>query len=118
MFIQFRLINSCHECNDKAAFLHHAVGTRECVFTDRIQHDIDIFRDVLELCFGVIDRHIRAELFEQILVRRRCGRDDFRPTLLRDLNGETTYAARSTVNENRLTLAQLRGVDQCLPRRQ
>src|SRR6266576_6582156 len=115
MFIQFRLIDSCHERNDRAAFLHNAVGTRERVLADRIQQDIDVLRDILELCSGVIDRYIRAELLEQILVRRRCGGDDFRPTLLRDLNSETTYAARSTVNENRLTLAQLRGGDECRP---
>ena len=64
MFIELGLVETRHERRDEAAFPHHAVGARECVFTDRVEHNIDIFGHVFEFLFRVIDRHIGAELLQ------------------------------------------------------
>src|SRR6266436_260913 len=118
MFIEFGLIDSCYERNDKAAFLHHTVGTRECVFPNRVQYHIHILGHFLELCFCIIDRYICAKLLEEILIGSRRGRDNFRPSRLGDLDRKCSYPARSTMNQHSLASAKLRGIDQCLPCRQ
>src|SRR5205823_4878611 len=76
------------------------------------------FRNILELRRRVIDRHIRAKLFEQILVWRRGRRDHFRAACFCNLDSETADPTRSAVNEDGLSRAKLRRVDQRLPRGQ
>src|SRR5207253_9409995 len=82
------------------------------IFADRIHHHIDIFADVFEFLLGVIDRHVGPELLEQILIWRRCRREHFRAARLRDLNGETSHAARAAVNQDSLTRAQFRCIEE------
>ena len=118
MFVQLRLIRLGHEGRDEAAFFNHAIRTRQRVFAHRIEHHIDIFRDLFEFLRGVIDRHICPQLFEQALIRSRGRRNHFCASRFCNLNRHAAHAAGAAVNENRLAGAQLRCVDQRLPRRQ
>ncbi|HEY2801438.1 MAG TPA: hypothetical protein VGI85_12640 [Chthoniobacterales bacterium] len=59
-----RLVNAGSDGNDDAAFLHDAVGACERVMPNDIQDDIDIFGHTFEFGFLVVDRYVRAELFE------------------------------------------------------
>lgn len=70
VFIQLRLIRLPSDCNNAASLLNHALGTRERVFANRVEHNIDILRYVLEFLLGIINRHIGAELLQKVLV---CG---------------------------------------------
>src|SRR5438093_13031701 len=118
VLIQLWLIDPGYECDDESAFPYHAVRTRQSILSDRIEYHVDIFSDVFELLFRVIDHDIGAEFFEQFLVGGRSRSDHLCAARLRDLDCKSSYAARSTMNEHGLAVAKLRGVNQRLPRRQ
>src|SRR6266540_4111879 len=54
VFVQLRLIRLRNDCNDKTTLLYYTVRTRERVFADRVEHNIDILRHVLEFLLGII----------------------------------------------------------------
>ena len=57
MFFQLRFIAAArHNRHDDAALLHYAIGPREGVASDWIEHQIDIVSDLFEFLFRVIDR--------------------------------------------------------------
>src|SRR5207302_10322937 len=101
--VEFCLIRWPKQRDKDAPLSYHAVGTRKRVFTDSLEHNIDIFGYIFEFLFGVIDRHVRAKLFEKILITRRCGREHFRATQFRKLNRETADPAGAAVNQNTLS---------------
>ena len=64
MLLQFRWIRASDDRDNKSALLHHAVGALQGILADAIEHNIDILGDVFEFLFGVINRHIGAEMLE------------------------------------------------------
>ena len=116
VFLEFGLVATRYNRYDDAAFLYHAVGPSERIAAHRNEHKIDIVRDLFEFLFRVIDRHIGAELFQQILIGRGRRRDHASAASFCDLNGETSDTARTPVNQNGLAFVDLADVDQSLPR--
>src|SRR4029077_4475080 len=112
MLLELCFVRLADYCHKEAAFLHDAVGTRERIFADRVEDNIDTFRHVLELLLRIIDCHVRTELSQEILVRRRRRREHFRAARLSNLNCECSYSARSAVNENSLTGAKFGRINQ------
>src|SRR4051794_277324 len=100
--IELSLVQSCDDRHNKSALLYHAVRTRQGLLADRIQHHINIFREVLELLFLVIDADVGSESFEQILICCRRRRQHFRAARLCDLDRESSYASGSAMNKHRL----------------
>src|SRR5207237_9683496 len=80
-----------------------------------IENDIDILNYILKLRVGVIDRLIYPKLLQQVLVRGRCGSDNFGATRLGDLHSERPDPAGTAVNQNRLSGAQSSLLHQRLP---
>ena len=117
-FPELDRVGARHQRHDNAALFYHAVRACERLFAHRIEHGVHIFGNLFEPRLCVIDRHVGAELLQEILVCRRGGRDDARSTRFGNLHCETTDAARATVNENGLPRAELRHIDQRLPRSQ
>ena len=95
------------DLDDKAP--HHSTFSENRLHRFR---ESDVFRHIFEFCFCVIDRHISAELLEQVLVRCRSSRDHARAPRFRDLDGKTSDTAGPAMNERRLARAQFRDIDQ------
>ena len=91
--VELGFIGVAGDGDDEAAFFHHAVGARHRIGACPFQDDVDILDHIFEFRFRVIDRLIDAELFEQILVRRRGGGDDSGAARFRDLNSKMSHAA-------------------------
>ena len=92
MLVEFRLIGLGNQSGNESAFLYDAIGTQKRVFANRVEHNIDIFGHVFEFRLCVIDRHVRTELLEQILISRRCRRNHFCAARLGNLNSKTSHA--------------------------
>src|SRR5262245_59402375 len=100
MFLKLRWIGACDQRHHDTAFLYHTVRMRECFFAHRIEHGVDIFRDILKPSLAVIHRHVSAQLLEKILVCRRGSRDHARASRFCNLHRKTTDAAGTTVDKN------------------
>src|SRR2546430_9807318 len=96
VLIQLCLIDPGYECDDESAFPYHAVRTRQSILSDRIEYHVDIFSDVFELLFRVIDHDIGTESFEQILVGGGSRSDHLCAPPLADWNCKGSNAPRST----------------------
>ena len=68
MLIELSLIGRSGDRNDEAAFFHYTIGVGHRIGPRGFQNHVDVFHHIFEFRFGVIDRLIDAELFEQILV--------------------------------------------------
>src|SRR6476620_6913939 len=92
--------------NDAATF-DHAKRIFQDIFTDRIQHDINIL-DALSKCLpGIVDHHISAQLAHKFYVARRCCRNHMRALPSGELDRKVTNATCPTRNENRLPGSQV-----------
>src|ERR1700730_13851533 len=111
MFLKFRLVAAGDDRDNDPAFFHHAIRTRERIAANRVQHKIDIVRDLFEFLFRVINSDIGPELFQQILLSGRSRGDDAGSPAFRDLKGETADAARAAMNQYRLASLNLSDVD-------
>src|SRR5262245_57342548 len=89
MFLKLSRIGSRDQRHHNAAFLYHAIRTRERVFAYWVEYHVHIFGDVFKLRLGVIHGYIGAELLEKVLVCCRRGGDDPRTARFGDLHRET-----------------------------
>src|SRR5438045_2106664 len=85
---------------------HRMLGRASPASLVLIENDIDILNYCLKLRVVVIDRLIYPKLLQQVLVRGRCGSDNFGATRLGDLHSERPDPAGTAVNQNRLSGAQ------------
>src|SRR5947199_9294773 len=98
VLIHLCLIDPGHECDDESAFPYHAVRTRQSILSNRIEYYVDIFSDVFELLFRIIDHDILTVSFDQILVGGRSRSDHLCAVRLGDLIVNMSYALRSAMN--------------------
>ena len=93
MFLELDWIRTRNQRHDNAAFLHHAVRTRECFLADRIEHGVHILGDIFKFGFRIIHCHVCAELLQEILVGSRRGRYHACTARFRDLDREASDTA-------------------------
>src|SRR5215467_4528022 len=102
MLIQFTLIEIRNKSCNESAFFYNTIRSSQGVASNRIQHNVDILRDVLKFLLGVINCHVGAQLPEEILVNCGRSRKNSCAPRLGDLNRERSDSARSSVNQHTL----------------
>jgi DNA-binding HxlR family transcriptional regulator len=85
---------------------------------DEVQRHVDAVQLLLERAGGVVDDLVRAQVTEQIVLRRPGGADHPGATGRRDLHGQVPDPTGRRVHEHRPPGRHLRRVDQRLPGRQ
>ena len=92
-FFELDWIGTRDQRHDNAALLHHAVRTRECFLAHRIEHGVHILGDIFKFGFRIIDRHVCAQLLQEVLVCSRRGRDHACAARFGDLDREAPHTA-------------------------
>ena len=95
---QLGLVQSANDVRNETAFPYDCIRTRKRILADCIQDNVDIFSDVFEFLFGVINRNIGPELLQGILIGGGCGGENFRAFRLGDLDCEAANAAGTAVD--------------------
>ena len=115
MLVEFGLIDPATQARSRCRpFLpRHRNEQAYLCQRDRARHQHPSPRP--RILFRIINRNVSAELLQQILIRRRRRRENFRTACFRNLYRETTDSARAAMNENSLTRLEFRSVDQRLP---
>ncbi len=95
---QFALVKRLNQADQDTARLEHAVGARERVAADRVEHDVDIAHHLLERLRGVVHELVRAEAEQELLPAGRSGGDHMRAACLCELQGDVAHATRRAVD--------------------
>jgi hypothetical protein len=100
-----------------AAFLQDEERSLLCVAADQVKDHIDLLlQSRLELCLSIIKDPTGTEGVEVRLVVSACGSNDGGAGLLCQLHRIGAYSARTTMDQDRLSLLQVPVGEDSLPR--
>src|SRR5207237_8669967 len=101
--------------HDAAAALYDGETAPERFAALRVEDEVEIGEDFVELLRAVVDDLVGAELAHQLDVARAGGGRDVTTEVLRQLDGEGADAARAGVDQDALARLEMRDVDHRLP---